>query len=193
MTFGKVRKILLFRLCCLGDVAMLTPVITNLHNRFPDAEIKIAASKWIENLLPYLPVIKEAIVFDAPFNKNIIRKITGTIGLIFRLRKEKFDLVFLAHRNNVYGLILKLSGIRCRLGFSETKYINYPAPYEQDLHFVERHLNILSSNGMEVKTKNLSLIPKPNKKELLNSIGLTENDFIFGIFPFGGSNPGTQM
>ena len=193
MKFQKVNKILLFRLCCIGDVAMLTPVITNLHHRFPDAEIVIAASKWIKNLLPYLPVIKRALVYDAPFEKGFIKRLTGTIKFIFSLRKEKFDMVITAHRSNIYGLILKLAGIRCRLGFEQTSFINYAVKYDEDSHFVDRHLNILTENGIEVNDWSLSLVSKTDNEKIVRQYGLTESKFIIGIFPFGGSNPGTEM
>src|SRR4030095_3285280 len=155
--FKNVRKILMFRLCCLGDVAMLTPVINNLHLNFPDAEIKIASSKWVESLLPHLPYVTEAVIFDAPFEKNFFSRLLKTIRFILKLRKEKFDLAFLAHRHNYYGLILWFSGIRYRLGFSETKYLNRTAPYDHKIHFAERHLKVLTENGLEASNKNLIL------------------------------------
>jgi len=193
MSFQKVNKILLFRLCCIGDVAMLTPVITNLNRRFPDAEIVIAASKWINNLLPWLPVIKRAIIFDAPFENGFLKRLTGTIKFIFSLRKEKFDMVITAHRSRIYGLILKLAGIRYRLGFVQTSFINYPVKYDGDAHFTTRHLNILTGNGIEAHESSLSLVSNSDEMAVKNEYGLSSSSFIIGLFPFGGSNPGTEM
>lgn len=191
--FKEVKKILVFRSCCLGDVAMLTPVINNLHKAFPGAEMKIASSGWIANILPYLPFISGALVYEAPFEKSAIKKIILTLKFILKLRKEKFDLVFLSNRHNMFGLLLKLSGIRYRLGFEETKHLTHTAPYSHDLHFTERHLKILSANGIEITDSSLLLKPKRGKKEILAEYGLENSRFIIGIFPFGGSNPGTQM
>ncbi|MCC7158965.1 MAG: glycosyltransferase family 9 protein [Ignavibacteria bacterium] len=194
----KVDKILVFRSCCLGDVVMLTPVICNLHAHFPKAEIKIASSTWIFskkglNLLPYLPYIDEAILYDAPFEKSVIKGLAKTIKFIFTLRKEKFDLVFLSNRHSIYGLIMKLAGIKHRLGFDETKHMNVTAPYEHGLHFVHRHNKVLESAGIKDGNNNLKLIPKRSKADIAGEAGLTGNNLIVGVFPFGGTNPGTMM
>jgi len=193
MKFQKVNKILIFRSCCLGDVAMLTPVINNLHCTFPDAKIEIASSKWIENILPYLPFISGAVVFDAPFEKNIFVKLWGTMKLIFKLRMEKFDMAFLSNRHSLYGLILKLAGIRYRLGFEETNYLTHTVSYDHEVHFTDRHLKILSAHGIDASNSNLILKPKLTKEEILTVYNLDADKFIIGIFPFGGTNPGTQM
>ncbi len=193
MEFKKVNKILVFRSCCLGDVAMLTPVICNLHEQFPDAEIKISSSKWILNLLPYLPFIDDAILFDAPFETNAFRRILKTIKFILRLRKEKFDLVFLSNRHTAYGLILKLAGIRYRLGFDETKYLTDTVPYDHSDHFVVRHNKVLKAAGIKADINNLKLIAKRSKEEILKEYNLIDCRFVIGIFPFGGTNPGTIM
>jgi len=193
MEFKEVKKILIFRSCCLGDVAMLTPVINNLHNAFPEAEMKIASSAWIANILPYLPFITGALVYNAPFEKSYFKSILQTIKFILTLRREKFDMVFLSNRHNVYGLILKLAGIKYRLGFDETKYLTHTAPYNHDLHFTDRHLKVLSSFGIESSNSNLLLNPKRKKEEIFSDYGLNSSKFIIGIFPFGGTNPGTQM
>lgn len=191
--FENIKKILIFRLCCIGDVTMLTPVINNLHNRFPEAKMNIAASNWIKNLLPYLSHIREALIFDAPYEKNFVSRLVKTVRFILLLRKEKYDMVFLAHRHNYYGLLLKLAGIKLRFGFSETKYVTHPADFDQDIHVVERYLKILSQNGIEAKDSNLTLKRIREKKEILAEYGLDVNKFVIGLFPFGGSNPGTQM
>jgi ADP-heptose:LPS heptosyltransferase len=190
---SKINKILVFRSCCLGDVAMLTPVINNLHKAFLNAEIIIGSSKWIENILPCLPFISGAVIFDAPFKKNIFSKIWSTLSFIITLRKEKFDMAFLSNRHSFYGLILMLAGIKHRLGFDETKYLTHTAPYKHDLHFTDRHLEILTSNGIDAADSNLLLKPKRLKQDILKEYSLDPDKFIIGIFPFGGSNPGTQM
>ena len=191
--FKKVNKILVFRSCCLGDIAMLTPIICNLHEQFPNTEIKISSSKWIMNLLPYLPFINDVILFDAPFETNAFKRIVKTVKFILILRKEKFDLVFLSNRHSIYGLIMKLSGIKYRLGFDETKYLTDTVPYDHSDHFVVRHNKVLQAAGIKADNNNLKLIPKQLNEEILKEYGLDECGLIIGIFPFGGTNPGTMM
>jgi len=172
---------------------MLTTVMNNLHKKYPDAEMNIASSKWIDNLLPYLPFINKAVVFNAPYEKNTFRKIYETLKFIVVLRKEKYDMAFLSNRHNFYGLILKLAGIKYRLGFKETKYLTHTAPFDHNVHFTDRHNKILSANGIETEDSNLILKRKLSREEILNKNNLAGKKFIIGIFPFGGVNPGTNM
>jgi len=193
MRISGVHKILIFRICCLGDVVMLTPVITSLHSQFPGAEIKIASSKWVESLLRYLPDINGALLFDTPFEKGFFRRLTGSLKFIRTLRKEKFDMVFTAHRNNIFGTILFLAGIRYRLGFKESSFMTHAADYDLEASFVERHLKILKENGINAGDRSLHLVQNTEKEKIKADNNLSGSKFIVGIFPFGGSNPGTQM
>ncbi|HEY3250113.1 MAG TPA: hypothetical protein VGK25_03240, partial [Ignavibacteria bacterium] len=191
--FIKVKKILIFRLCCFGDVIKLTPVIGALKEKFPDSEITIAASSWIKKLLPYLKHVNNAIIFDAPFEKSFRKRASKTIAFISALRDEKFDLVLLAHRNSMFGRILKLAGIRYRLGFTSTKFLTHTVNYDYKKHFTERHLDILTAHGIPVRKIDIELKSKQNKTDILKKYGISVSGMIIGIFPFGGSNPGTQM
>lgn len=187
---SRINKILIFKLCCFGDIVQITPVISNLKQNFPESKITILASSWIEKLLPHLNYIDEVMIFDSAYDKNILRRITKTAGLIIRLRKEKFDLAFLGHRKSIFGLILDLSGIRYRLGFNETKFMTHTTPFEHSIHTVNRQLKILETAGLNIFETTLSL-KKP--ESVKTESGTDIKKFIIGLFPFGGSNPGTSM
>lgn len=189
-----VRKILVFKLCCFGDVVFITPAIKSLKLNFPDAEISLISSSWIKSLYPLIEDADRLIVYDPPPDSdNIFRKIKSAVSLIKLLRNEKFDLVFLGHRNNKFGIILRLTGIRYRLGFSETKYINVAAPFRHEINENARYLEILSANGLKTAPPVSVLKRNYNREELKNTLGLHNFENIVGLFPFGGVNPGTKM
>ncbi|MCE1164259.1 MAG: hypothetical protein LWX07_02520, partial [Bacteroidetes bacterium] len=129
-----VKKILVLKLCCFGDIVFITPAIKSLKLNYPEAEITLISSSWIKNLFPLVESADRLIVYDPPSeNESLFRRIKSALSLIRILRKEKFDLAFLGHRNNVFGVILFLSGIKERLGFSETKFMNVTAPFSHNL------------------------------------------------------------
>jgi len=189
----QIKKILIFKLCCLGDIVLLTPTINSLKKNFPDSHISMIVCSWVEGLIKYLPNVDSIIINDDLYKESFWEKATGAIKLIFSLRKHSFDLVFLGHRNSAFGLILKLSGIRYRLGFCGTKFLNYCEPFEEKIYEANRYLKVLNSIGINFEESPLELIQKNPVKNIKEQFKIDNNKFIIGIFPFGGYNPGTIM
>ena len=189
----KIKKILVFKLCCFGDVTQITPVINTLKENFNGAHITLIASSWINKLTPHLNNVDNTIIYSVPFEKGFINRTIKTVQMVLKLRKEKFDLAFLGHRKSVFGLILKMAGIKYRLGFSETGFINAPANFDHESHTVARQLKILEASGIPVKDTRLTLKPSKPLQDIRGSLNISREKSIIGIFPFGGSNPGTSM
>jgi ADP-heptose:LPS heptosyltransferase len=189
----KIKKILIVKFCCFGDVVFLTPTIESLENNFPGSHFTFLHGPWIRTMVKYIGGIDSNIEFDLKENSNIFIKAIRAIKLILLLRKEKFDLVFLGHRSSLFGIILFLAGIKYRFGFKGTKFINYSAEFENNTREVNRYLNILKENGLRIFSEKVKLIKK-SKEELSKACPEFINDtFILGVFPFGGINPGTDM
>ena len=190
---NEIKKILIFKLCCLGDIIFITPAVLNLKYNFPDAKIYYILSPWLKNLYNYLPHNDGIIEFLPPENENIFVKITSAFKLLLKLRREKFNLVLLGHRTNIFGMILALCGIKYRLGFSSTRFINYPAEYDENKHEILKYLDVIKSANLPVKYEFPKLVSVENKIPVKEKYGLPLNKKIIGIFPFGGINPGTVM
>jgi ADP-heptose:LPS heptosyltransferase len=188
-----VKKILIFKLCCFGDAVFITPVIRALKEKYPLSEITYIHSPWIKDIMPYMKHIDKTIEFDAESGKNYINKFYNALKIIFRLRREKFDLVFLGHRTSLFGFILFLSGIKYRFGFKDTKFINYSAPFDEHISEPQRYLKILQKNNVKISGIKTELKRKKEQSDIRKKLGYSENDFIIGVFPFGGINPGTDM
>jgi len=153
----------------------------------------LIASSWIANLENYLKNVDEVIIFNDVFEKNIFKKALGAVNMIKVLRKRKFDLVFMGHRKNIFGLIVKLSGIKYRLGFKETKFLNLTAKFDENIHETKRYLKVLDTNGFKTGGERMELIQKKSNEEIKKDNNIERDKFIIGIFPFGGINPGTEM
>lgn len=193
LEIDKIKRILIFKLCCLGDIVMLTPVINSLKENFPESEITLVVCSWVKGITKYIGNASSVIISDELYEKSKIKKLFGAVKLVFTLRKNSYDMAFLGHRNNIFGWILKLSGIKYRLGFCETKFINYCEPFDENSHEVIRYLNILKSIDISPELKPLELTKKYSPEEIKSKYKIEEGKFIFGIFPFGGINPGTGM
>ncbi len=190
---SKIERILIFKLCCIGDIVMMTPSIRALRKTFPNAEITIVVNSWVKDITDYLGNVDRVVISDALYEKSTIGKINGAFGLIRELRKHSFDMVLLGHRNNVFGLITMLSGIKYRLGFCGTKFLNFCEKFREDIHESRRYLSVLKSIGIDETICIPELKRKFTREEILSKTGLDPQKKVIGIFPFGGINPGTDM
>ena len=200
MNLSKVKKILIVKLCCIGDVMFTTPLIRTLRKNFPQAEICYLVGKWTKDVLEKNPNINRVIIFDVPFEeKSRLSKLKHLLKFIKRLRKEKFDLAINCHRSLASNIFLFLSGVKYRVGFNwhhKGFALNKKINFDYKKHEVERYLDI---------TREIGLNPEDNYLE----IGLSEEDRKFteeiftkfnprrkksvSVFPGGGVNPKTIM
>jgi heptosyltransferase-2 len=107
-------KIVVFCPNLIGDTVMATPAIRALRRRYPDARlvglIKTGAratldgTTWFDEILPFHP--KSA------------RPEERSIGLIKRLRRERFDLAVLLPNSFRSALMAWLAGIPRRVGYA---------------------------------------------------------------------------
>ena len=67
MEIKDVKNILIFKLCCFGDIMFLTPTISALNRNIPEAKTTLIASSWIANLGNYLKHVDEVIIFNDVF------------------------------------------------------------------------------------------------------------------------------
>lgn len=178
-------------------MVFFTPVIENLKANYPDAKITLLAAKWLKPLIPYLKFIDEVIYYEGPYESSGLKKILNTIKTIFKLRKNKYDLTVLGHRNNFYGLFAMLCGIKSRLGFTGTKYLTHTVDFDKYAHTTDKNLSILEPLGITLKNNGTSLQRISSKEKIKEKIkkeqNIAVNNKIIGIFPFGGVNPGTDM
>ena len=64
-------KILLLKFRNIGDVLLITPLISNLKNYYPKAQIDIALNKGTESMLTLNPNINKIIIYDREFIKSL--------------------------------------------------------------------------------------------------------------------------
>ncbi len=128
-----IRKILVITLTNIGDAILTTPVIGILKREFPDARLNVMVGPRARGLLEGAPGI-DLIVYDKLVSAKEKSK------LIFRLRKQRYDLV-IDLRNSIFPLLI---GTRYR-----TSLLSKPPP--DIVHMKERHLYKLTSLGISVE------------------------------------------
>ncbi len=142
-----------------------------LHQRFPDAEIDVVTTPKAAELFSNHPAVRTIISYD---KRKSQKGFKGIIALSIVLRKKKYDLAVVPHRSFRTSLIIALSGIRKRIGFS-TAAANFVysdvVQYEKTKHEIERNLDLLSPFGITASARELpSLYPSHADVECINRL-----------------------
>ena len=106
---NKIAKILCVKPRGIGDIVLSTIILDNLKNYFHNAKIDYLTEEFAAAALSNNPLVNKVITFQ---KKDIILK------TIFKIRKEKYDLVFDLWSNPKTAQITYFSGIKYRIGYA---------------------------------------------------------------------------
>jgi lipopolysaccharide heptosyltransferase II len=194
------QKILVIKICCLGDVVFLTPALRALRNRYPKAHIALLTSSWVRPIASQIPFLDELIIYDAPLNrKRFWNNILESISLLRKLRNDAFDVCVCGHRNKLFTFFAFLAGIPNRIGFADQKswLVTHSVPFDTREHEIKRYLALAGLLGVQTSNLETEVAPLPAhsrdiEKYLLNH-SCKPDDTLIGIMAGGGNNPGTTM
>lgn len=162
----RARRLLALRLDNLGDLLMCTPALASLRAALPETDIRLLCSTAGASLLPHLPMIDGAKVFDAPWVRHVDldtqRAHPGDAEheLLQWLRSEHFDaaVIFTTCTQSALpaAALLRLAGIPQVLAHSRENPYALLSDWvpEEDLpqgrfrHEVLRQLDLLRHIGV---------------------------------------------
>ena len=89
-------RLLFIKLKNIGDVLLMTPTIDAVKLRYPEAEISVVVRRGTEGILAGCRSIDHILTTVEPEKENrTFADIFKTLGLVIRLRRQKYDYVFL--------------------------------------------------------------------------------------------------
>jgi ADP-heptose:LPS heptosyltransferase len=135
-------KILIIRFSSIGDIVLTTPVIRNLKQQLPSAEIHYCTKAAYSNIVEHNPYLDKIHYLESDLNL-----------LIGKLKAEKYDYIIDLH-NNLRSRIIKLRlGVKSfsfsKLNFRKWIYVNFKINTLPDIHIVERYMATLKSFGIK--------------------------------------------
>jgi ADP-heptose:LPS heptosyltransferase len=171
-------KVLIIQTAFLGDVILATPLIENIHEHFPNAQIDFLLKKGNEALLKEHPILRKTYVFDKS------RKRKSMMELIRSIRKQQYDLVINLHRFASSGLITTFSGAKETRGFTKNPFsflYSKRVPHElgKGQHEVDRNLSLIS-DFVEHPQRRPQLYPSQAD---LNFVSQWKNEAYFCLAP----------
>lgn len=181
----RIRKILVIKFGGIGDIMLSTPVLPNLREYFPEANIHYFTMRKCRDILVDNYYINRVLTYDR--NED-----TGSF-LLRHIRRQKYDLVIDLYCNPRTALIAFLSGAKYRFGFNfrgrKYAYNIIARGRGGEVHNVEFNLDALRKLKIPIKSKHLNIsvniVHEEFADEFINSNNL-DNKFLLGIALTGG-------
>ena len=129
----------------IGDSIMSTPAIQLLLREYPKAKLTILCRKQTEDILINHPSVNKIII---DYSKSSSNRLTYTLSLIRKIRKEKYDLGILFQNNFINALIFKLSRINTIIGYrneSRRMLLDYHIKLDRSQHYINRYAQLINN------------------------------------------------
>lgn len=190
----EIKKILIVKVGAIGDILMATPAIRAIKKRFPSAELTLLIGASVKDVVKGNPYIDDLIEIDDKtlFKGSSSGKALLLGRLIKRLRKEKYALSVILHRDWRYGLVMKLAGIPERIGFERPhSFLTKGASINGKLHHIKHYLEVARLCGAQADGTEMDFTVSDEARESvsrrLDGAGCGDGRLI-GISPGGARN-----
>jgi len=158
--WAAAERILCIRLDSLGDMVMTTPALKALKADRPQRHLTLMTSVAGATIAPYLPMIDDVMVYDAPWLKATAPRQSSQpeFDRVQELRDRQFDaaIIFTVYSQNPLpsAFMCYLADIPLRLAHCRenpyqllTHTIRDPEPDQFTRHEVQRQLDLVASIG----------------------------------------------
>ncbi len=181
---SEIMKILCIKPRGIGDVILSTIVLENLKNHFKDAKIDYLTEDFVKPSIDGIPLINKV---------HTMKKSELSLKVAYRLRKEKYDLIFDFWSNPRSAQITLLTFAKYRIGFNY-RGRSYAYNIKVDAgrgnhHSAEHNLELLKKIGIEILSKNIFAFVDDKKNDWAKkfiSEKFKDEKPIIGILPSGG-------
>ena len=198
----RMRRIVVIKPCCMGDVLMATPAIAALRRAVPNSHIAMAVAPWSQPAVYNNPRIDELI--SSPVGGKD-EHFAHYRELASMLEKEKFGTALVLDRSPLLNAVPRLAGIPVRAGLDSDGRglaLTHPVecPPKKVRHEVEWYLDVVRALGFSAPDSEayLEFYPTMQCREEANRAlaesSETETDAGFvAIHLGGGVNPGMKL
>lgn len=188
----------------IGDVLFSTPLVRALKERLPGTQIDFMCNKRGQHVVHGNPSVSDIIVFEKDefrdaFKRSKMKFFRMLMLFLKKIKKRRYDLVVDLSLGYQLSLILKLLGVKDRIGFNyrdRGRFLTKKLDIKgfTDKHVVEYYLDVLRLIGINDATnKVLELHPAPEANayaaDFMREHGL-EHRILIAIAPGGGKSWG---
>lgn len=182
----EIKNICIFQTSFLGDSVLTTPLVKKTANLFPKAKITVVTRPQTVEIFRHLDEVNK-IIID---NKKGLNQIFGIFRTANRIRRAKVDVLLVPHRSFRSALIAWLSGVKVRIGFSNSEgkfFYTKTVPFSWMIHDAERNLYLLQgivqdNFKVELNLNNGNTDAEETVAKLLKESG-AEGKILVGVHP----------
>lgn len=183
----EVENICIFQTSFIGDSVLTTPLVQKTAHLFPQAKIVIVTRPQTAEIFENLKEVSKIIIDD----KRGLGKIFGVFKTARKIKESNIDVILVPHRSFRSALIAKLSGVKIRIGFTNSEgrfFYTKTVPFSWMLHDAERNLYLLQGivndnfKSAELKMEASADDAQESIKQMLKEAGV-ENKTLIGVNP----------
>ncbi len=182
----EIENICIFQTSFLGDSVLTTPLVKKTAKMFPKAKITVVTRPQTVEIFRHLDEVNKIIIDD----KRGLNQILGIFRTANRIRRAKVDVLLVPHRSFRSALIAWLSGVKVRIGFSNSEgrfFYTKTVPFSWMIHDAERNLYLLQgivqdNFKVELNLDNGNTDAEETIKKLLKDSG-AEDKILVGVHP----------
>ena len=184
----ELNKILVVQTAFAGDVVLTLPLVQVLKKYYPSAAIDILVIPRVADLLTNHPAINEVLIFDKQGKDS---GIAGFLRQVKIVRGKKYDIAFVPHRSLRSAVLVRLAGIKRRIGFDKSSgrflYTDV-VHYQNTIHEINRNLLLLVKIGIETNHREYpKLYPSFHDRKriglFLSDHGIQHANSLIGVAP----------
>ena len=179
------NKILIIKFRNIGDVLLITPLISNLKKTYPHAKIDIALNKGTEEMITLNPNINDVIIYDREKIKSFkgAKRVWEEIKFGYEIKKRGYDIVINTTEGDRGAQLALTSGAKVKIGYKSKKnrflknVFDYQLPPQGFRHTIDANLDVLRVLNLPITDKKVEIFWSKKDEEIVDKT-LNCKDFI---------------
>lgn len=175
---SEIKNIVVIHLDASSEVILATPVVRMLRKVYSGAQIVLLTVPDSALMAQMNPYADRVLLYD---KRGEHRGLSGFVGIVAALRKERFDLAVCLNLSVRGALVAWSAGIRWRVGFDAQLarlFLTHPAPVgsRAGCRRAAQYLAVLQPLKLSTKNTSLVLAIAPDVEKLVQSTLQLEAD-----------------
>jgi heptosyltransferase III len=178
-------RILILKFRNIGDVLLITPLLSNLKQYYPKAQIDVVINKGTELMVSLNPNINKLFIYDRNLIKSLspIKKLWNEFQFSFSFRKNHYDMAINLTEGDRGAQIAWLSGAPIRIGYPNKNLVLKNAfthflPRQGLRHTLETNLDPLRALDIPITSKNIEVFWSKKDEKIVKDRLSTAHSFI---------------
>jgi ADP-heptose:LPS heptosyltransferase len=145
----------------IGDQILFFPTLDDLQRYYPDAQIDVVVEPRSKNAYRVCKSVQDVIPFDFKDRNSL----TDWVNLVGTIRDREYDVAISLERSWFVALLLWLTGIRTRIGYSGAgkNFLTNPVPLKTEQYAAAMYHDLLQGLGINSPCPELAInVPKPD-------------------------------